>query len=210
MKYLITEQQYRILNEETEEILELPFKMFNNDWNLLQEYLGMIGNPPYKIIDNLILRNIEIESFGNLVSIEGDLDMIRVKIKSLGNLKYVGGNFDTGGDEDPISTVEIESLENLEEVGGKLNLLANRTIKDLGNLRRVGGFMDLSETKIASLGNLEYVGDNLWLWGNKKIKDLGKLKYVGDTIILGKSLLSQTMTEKEIRQQVHVGDRISM
>lgn len=208
MKYILTERQYRLLTED--KILKISFDVVNNDWNLLQRVLEKKGNPPCKIIGDLVLRDIEIESFGSIESIEGNLDMRRVKIKSLGNLKYVGGNFETGGDEDPISTVKIESLGNLEKVGGYLNLLDNQTIKDLGNLRRVGDYVELSETKITTLGNLEYVGRNLFLWGNKKLKDLGNLKYVGDSIVLYKSLLSQTMTEKEIRKQVHVGGTISI
>jgi len=135
MKYIITEQQYRLLKEETEEILEFPFKMFNNDWNFLQEYLEMIGNPPYKIIGDLNLIWSNVKSLGSLMSVDGGLNLENSDIESLGGLQYVGGDLD----------------------------LRYTSIKSLGNLQYVGGSLDLEYTNITSLGNLKYVGGYLGL-----------------------------------------------
>ena len=136
MKYIITERQYRLLTEEPEEVLEIPFKFFNNDWNFLQEYLEMIGNPPYKIIGNLDLFRSKIESLGNLQSVGGDLDLSGSDIKSLGNLKHVGGDL----------------------------FLYESKIKSFGNLQSIRGSLFLEFSKIQSLGNLESVGDDLSLY----------------------------------------------
>jgi hypothetical protein len=118
MKIIITESQYkRILKEEKEQkVLSIPsFKFFNNDWDILQEYLKDVGNPPYSIGGDLKLLYTSIESLGNLRSVGGDLDLFDTPIESLGNLQSVGGYLD-------LYKTPIESLGNLKSVGGFLNL----------------------------------------------------------------------------------------
>ena len=140
MKYIITESQYKLLTEE--KILKLNFDVFNNDWNLLQRFLDKKGNPPYKIIGDLDLRNYDIKTLGSLVGVEGNL-----------NLGY------------------------------------HKTIKSLGNLKSVGGYLFLEGTNIKSLGNLESVGGDLFL---------------------ERTPLSKTTTKDEIRNQVDVVGKIVM
>ena len=128
----------RVLREEQEEekLLKIPsLKFFNNDWNVLQMFLESQGNPRYSIGGDLNLRRTDIESLGNLVRVEGDLDLYECK--------------------------NTLSLGNLEIVGGSLNLASCKNLQSLGDLRYVGGFLDLSSSDIVSLGNLEYVGG--WL-----------------------------------------------
>ena len=121
MKYIITEDQYERLTQE-EKILELPgLAYFNNDWNLLQEYLKRKGNPKYSMMGNLDLGNSSIKSLGNLTSVGGYL--------------YLGWT-------------PIESLGNLSSVDGYLNL-RNTPIESLGNLTSVGGFLYLRNTPIS-------------------------------------------------------------
>jgi hypothetical protein len=72
MKYLITERQLKLIKEQ-DEILELDFDFFNNNWNILQKFLERRGNPPYIITGDLDLRNTNIESLGNLKSVGGYL-----------------------------------------------------------------------------------------------------------------------------------------
>ena len=120
MKYILTERQYRLM-EQQEEILKIPFDVFNNDWNLLQKFLERRGYPPYEIIGDLDLRGTEITSLGNLTSVGGDLYLVGTPITSLGNLTSVGGNLYSR--ETPITS--------------------------LGNLTSVGGYLDLRETPIA-------------------------------------------------------------
>ena len=65
----------KILKEyEEEKILVVPsLKYFGNDWNLLQSFLNSKGNPKWKLLDGLNLRDTPIESLGNLISVGGYL-----------------------------------------------------------------------------------------------------------------------------------------
>jgi hypothetical protein len=116
MKYIITENQHKRLFEEEQKILRIPdFKIFGNDWDILQRFLESKGNPPYSLGGNLDLVGLKVESLGNLVSVEHDLYAYDTPLKSLDNLTSVGGLMD-------ISNTQIESLGNLSFVGGDLIL----------------------------------------------------------------------------------------
>ena len=136
MKYLITERQLKLIKEQ-DEILELDFDFFNNNWNILQKFLERRGNPPYIITGDLDLYKTNIQSLGNLQSVGGYLDLRGTKIESLGNLQSVGGNLN-------LNNTKIESLGNLQYVEGQLYL--NRTPlskitteKEIRNQVEVGG-----------------------------------------------------------------------
>ncbi len=75
-------------------ILQIPFATFSKDWKVLQKFLSRRGNPPFEITDDLDLSISEMESLGNLNSVEGNLDLGFSKIKSLGNLSFIGGYLD--------------------------------------------------------------------------------------------------------------------
>jgi hypothetical protein len=174
----------RVLREEQEEqILKIPsLKFFNNDWDLLQKFLESQGNPRYSIGGNLDLRDSDVKSLGNLVRVEGDLNLTDCKnLVSLGDLEYVGDFLDLRG-------TDIKTLGNLEYVGGGLGL-SSCDIVSLGNLEYVGGWLSLSDSDIVSLGNLEYVGG--WL-------------------DLGRTPLSKKYTIEEIRNMVEVVGGIFM
>jgi hypothetical protein len=133
MKYIITEDQ---LNKVKEKILKLPFSAFDNDWNLLQEFLKRKGNPPYILIGDLNLgTRKDIISLGSLIEINGSLNLFSSSIESIGSLISVDDYLD----------------------------LSWTNIKDLGNLTHVGGSLLLYKTEILDLGNLTYVGDDLSL-----------------------------------------------
>jgi hypothetical protein len=153
MKYIITENQYKLLTEQ-EDILRIPLAAFDNNWNDLQLFLERRGFPPYEIIDDLDLSESDIKSLGNLTSVGGNLDLRDSRIQSLGNLTSVGGDL-------YLWKSKIESLGNLTSVGGDLYL--NSKIESLGNLTSVGGDLDLWNSKIESLGNLTSVGGDLYL-----------------------------------------------
>ena len=76
------------------EILKIPFAVFDNDWDDLQLFLKHRGNPPYEINDDLNLFGSKIKSLGNLTSVGGSLDLRKSKIEDLGNLTSVGGWLD--------------------------------------------------------------------------------------------------------------------
>jgi hypothetical protein len=175
----------RVLREEQEEqILKIPgFRFFNNDWNILQKFLESQGNTKCSMVGDLNLRYTKIETLGNLVRVEGGLNLYNcIKLQSLGNLEYVG-NF-----------LDLESCQNLVS---------------LGNLKYVGGTLDLRRTDIETLGNLEYVGGGLDL-GFSDIKTLGNLEYVGGDLDLQSTPLSEKYTEDDIRKMVKVVGVIDM
>jgi hypothetical protein len=124
MKIIITESQYnRILKEEEEQkVLRIPsLKFFNDDWDLLQKFLERKGNPPYSIGGYLSLIGTEIESLGNLQSVEGDLYLSYTPIKSLGNLRSVGGFLDL--QNTPLSKKYTKKdIRQMIDVGGKIYL----------------------------------------------------------------------------------------
>jgi len=116
MNYLITESQLKVIVEEEQKVLHIPdFKIFGNDWDVLQRFLESKGNPLYSLGGNLNLVGLEVESLGNLVSVQHDLYAYDTPLKSLGKLTSVGGLMD-------LSNTPIESLGNLSFVGGSLVL----------------------------------------------------------------------------------------
>jgi hypothetical protein len=134
----------KILKEYSEEqkILHIPSLIyFNNDWNTLQRFLQLKGNPLYSIGGRLDLFNTPIKSLGNLTSVGGYLDLRNTPIESLGNLTSVEGYLH-------LVNTPIESLGNLTSVEGYLHL-NNTPIKSLGNLTSVGGYLDLRNTPIS-------------------------------------------------------------
>jgi len=161
MKYIINERQYKLLTEQEEKILRIPFAAFGNDWDLLQKFLEKKGNPPYKITDDLNLPESEIESLGNLVSVGGDLNLYESNIKSLGDLVSVGGYLD-------LSETNVESLGNLTSVGGHLDLSVT-DVKSLGVLTSVGDYLDLRYTPLTKkytkdeIRSMVEVGDEIYL-----------------------------------------------
>ena len=124
MKILVTESQYkRILREEEEEqkVLHIPsLKIFDDNWDMLQKFLELKGNPPYSIGGNLDLSHTDIESLGNLKSVGGNLYLRHISIESLGNLTSVGGNinlYDT-----PLSEKYTEEeIRQMVNVGGEID-----------------------------------------------------------------------------------------
>jgi hypothetical protein len=178
----------RVLREEQEEekLLKIPsLKFFNNDWNVLQKFLESQGNPRYSIGGNLdLFRRDDIESLGNLVRVEGDLNLnVSWGLRSLGNLEYVGG---------------------------VLDLFNNKYLESLGDLKYVGGTLRADYgSNISSLDNLKYVGGNLKLSHCLRLRSLGNLeKVVGDLNIYNTPLAHHT--EEQIRRMVEVGGYIFM
>jgi hypothetical protein len=179
-----------------EKILKIPYEAVREDWDLLQNFLVIKGNPRYIIVGNVNLRRRkDIPNLGNLVGVEGYLWLYNSSIESLGELEFVGGDLNlfncnkiktlgklkrvegyVGLDES-----SIESLGELEFVKGDLSLYYCENIKTLGNLKKVLGDLNLRFSSIESLGDLEFVGDNLWI-ENAKIppSELDNVEVVGN------------------------------
>jgi hypothetical protein len=140
-----------------ENILKIPYAAVKEDWNLLQQFLKMKGNSKYIIMGNVNLIDREdISDLGNLVGVEGYLNLSWSSIESLGDLQFVNGN---------------------------LTLHLCKNIKTLGKLKKVEGCLSLSYSSIQSLGDLEFVGDNLYISGtNIPPFEINKVNVVGEII----------------------------
>jgi small nuclear ribonucleoprotein (snRNP)-like protein len=177
-------------------ILKIPYVAVKEDWNLLQQFLKMKGNPRYIIVGDVDLHSRQdISDLGNLVGVEGYLNLFNSHIESLGELEYVAGDL-TLYDCYYIKTLgklkkvdgffnlfnsHIESLGELEYVGDDLNLELCKKIKALGKLKKVDRSLYVSESSIKSLGELEYVGNNLWIRNaNIPPHELNNVEVVGN------------------------------
>jgi hypothetical protein len=137
-----------------QKILKIPYAAFREDWDLLQKFLKMKGNPKYIIVGNVDLRDRQdISDLKNLVGVEGYLWLSRSSVESLGELQFVDGD---------------------------LMLWGCQNIKTLGKLKKVVRDLDLGFSSIESLGELEYVGGNLYIRGaNIPQSELDKVNVVG-------------------------------
>jgi hypothetical protein len=136
-----------------EKILKIPYSVVREDWDFLQKYLKAIGNPRYILVDDVdLFRKQDISDLGNLVGVEGYLDLYESSIESLGELEFVKGD---------------------------LSLFRCKNIKRLEKLKRVGFSLDLGLSSIESLGELEYVGMNLVLNVNIPPSELDNVEVVG-------------------------------
>ena len=150
MKIIISEAQHKRLFEEEQKILRIPdFKIFGNDWDILQRFLESKGNPPYSLGGNLDLVGLKVESLGNLVSVEHDLYAYDTPLKSLGNLTSVGGLMD-------LSNTQIESLGNLSFVGGSLVLNGIPLFGKDASPRSLERMSDIIRRKVYVQGNILY------------------------------------------------------
>jgi hypothetical protein len=150
MKYIITESQHKRLFEEEQKVLRIPdFKIFGNDWDILQRFLESKGNPPYSLGGNLDLVGLKVESLGNLVSVEHDLYAYDTPLKSLGSLTSVGGLMD-------LSNTQIESLGNLSFVGGSLVLNGIPLFGKDTSPRSLERQSDIIRRKVYVKGNILY------------------------------------------------------
>ena len=137
-----------------EKILKIPYSAVRYDWNFLQKYLELKGNPRYVIVGEVNLRDRQdISDLGNLVGVEGYLYLSYSSIVSLGELEFVGKDLWLG---------------------------ACKNIKTLGKLKKVGGDLSLSYSSIQSLGELEFVGEDLLIrYTNIPQSEINKVEVIG-------------------------------
>ena len=150
MKIIISESQHRRLFEEEQKVLHIPdIKIFGNDWDVLQRFLESKGNPLYSLGGNLNLVGLNVESLGNLVSVQHDLYAYDTPLKSLGKLTSVGGLMD-------LSNTQIESLGDLSFVGGSLVLNGIPLFGKDASPRSLERQSEILRRKIYVKGNILY------------------------------------------------------
>jgi hypothetical protein len=134
----------KVLREQEEEkLLKIPgLKFFNNDWNILQKFLESQGYPRYSIGGDLDLRRSDIETLGNLVKVHGSLLINDKKLRDLGMLRSVGKRFVL------VNCDHLKSLGNLRYIGGFLDI-SNTNVSSFGELKSVGSYVDISYTPLA-------------------------------------------------------------
>jgi hypothetical protein len=150
MNIIISESQHRRLFEEEQKVLHIPdIRIFGDDWDNLQRFLESKGNPLYSLGGNLNLVGLEVESLGNLVSVQHDLYAYDTPLKSLGSLTSVGGLMD-------ISNTQIESLGNLSFVGGSLVLKGIPLFGKDASPRSMERQSEILRRKVYVQGNILY------------------------------------------------------
>jgi hypothetical protein len=181
MKVIISEEQYRYILENEEELtnkpidknlLEISVDEFLPIWSIFIKTYKKKGYDGLKLYGDLGLSELDVEDIekilNEVVIVTGNLDLRNTDITTLGKLESVGGDFN-------LTYTLIESLGDLKKVWGYLSL-KETPITSLGELKSVGHDLDLDFSKIKSLGNLKSVGDNLYLRRTplgKKLKESG-------------------------------------
>jgi hypothetical protein len=174
-------QLIRKILKEQDEVINVPdLDFFDDNW---EELLEFTRGRKFRVRDNLQLEHICPKTLGNLVSVDGYLDLFSCK--------------------------NITSLNSLERVGQYLGLFSCENLISLGNLKYVGrGLASKNCYNLKSLGNLRYVGGNLILWDCTNLTSLGSLEYVGGELYLTNTPIANMYSEEEIRQMVEVKGNI--
>lgn len=108
------------------------------------------------------LRKILEENIAGVHHHKGDLDLAYQKtLMDLGGLEYVAGTVVL------IGCTNISSLGKLQYIGG--DFFAPHTLTSLGGLEKIGGSLYLGQTGIKDLGNLREVGGQLQIMGGVRL-----------------------------------------
>ena len=142
-----------------EEIFSLPpLGAFDNNYQMLLEFMDTLGNPKFKITGDVDLWSYDIESLGNLVEVEGFLNLYNNKtITSLPDNLKVGGDL-------ILNNTNIKSLPDNLKVDGHLYLTVSN-ITSLPDNLKVGGRLFLSGTPLSRMYSEKEI--------RKMIKDKG-------------------------------------
>ena len=127
-------------------------------WPILQNIFGQLDNVRYTVDGSLFLRNSDINSIGNLYSVQSVLDLGQNPIESLGVLKFVGRDLRLDG-------TNVSSLGDLEMVGNDLYAFSS-SLESLGNLKSVGNDLWLKKTPIAEKYTEDQIREMVDVGGN--------------------------------------------
>ena len=135
-----------------DEIFSLPpLGAFDNNYQMLLEFIDTLGNPKFKIAGDVNLVDSDIESLGNLVEVEGMLDLFNTKtITSLPDNLKVGSYLS-------LSYTDITSLPDNLHIGGTLDLYYTKTIKSLPDNLHVGGDLYIAKTLLSAMYSKEEI-----------------------------------------------------
>lgn len=148
-----------------------------------------------KIGGDLNIQDTIIEDFGELELIKGDLNAEGAEIAIFGNLKEICGNAN-------FSYINCQSLSNLERIGGDANF-ENAIIGDLGELKRINGNANFTYAKFNNLNKLNHVGKDLDL-SYSKIENIGELEYVGGNLKLENTGVKSLNQLKSVGKDLYI------
>jgi hypothetical protein len=170
-------QLIRKILKEQDEVINVPgLDFFDDDW---EELLRFTKGRKFRVRGDLDLKYICPETLGNLISVDGDLDLYGCK--------------------------NLPSLGSLERVDGDLYLGYCQNLTSLGNLEYIGIDFYLPKCyDLTSLGSLEHVGGDFYSPKCYNLSSLGSLKYVGGNLNLSYTPIADMYSEREIREMVEV------
>ena len=123
--------------------------------------------------------------------------------------KYLGEDIDPSKASFNFYRSKITSWEevgNVKHIGGDLNLYASSIIT-LGNLESVGGSIFLRDSQISFLGKLKHVGGGLHI-SDTPIKSLGDLETIGGNLSLHETFyLTDLGNLKEVKGEIYYDKR---
>jgi|694.fasta_scaffold00083_44 hypothetical protein len=155
-----------------------------------------------------------ITNLSNMQSTSGNFGIYDLVLTNFGGLEIHNGDFIVGHDSTIIiwdtlknvlgnlviyETACVESLGNLKIVGGKLDIRG--VVHDLGELEYVGGDLIVKNKLLKSLGNVKHIKGRLRI-RNSGISDIGSLEKVDGGVLIDKntptSLINQ-LKERNIK-----------
>lgn len=109
--------------------------------------------------------------------IKGDLDLRNSSIESLGNLKKISGDLNLRYCQ------FLKDLGELKEIGGIFDI-ENSSLKSLGKLKHLEYGLIANASSLESFGNLKTIKGNVYLEANRVIESLGNLNEVEGNLFL--------------------------
>ena len=163
-----------------EEIFSLPpiKDFFNDDYALVLEFMDTLGNPKFKIAGDVDLyMHKEMKSLGNLVEVEGYVDIEFTNIKELPENLKINSFLHLMGNDDITELPNGLSVSTISAQGTNINKINNITINrnaifsymfnltSLPDNFNVPGFLDLNYSGIREIPKNLIVGKDFYIKG---------------------------------------------
>ena len=169
-----------------EEIFSLPpLAVFDNNYQTVLEFMDTLGNPKFKIAGDVDLyMNKEIKSLGNLVEVEGYVDIEFTNIKELPENLKIKSYLLLMGNNEIKELPNGLSVSTINAQGTNINKINNITVnqhaifsymfnlKSLPDNFNVPGSLNLISSGIRKIPKNLIVGENLFIKGTPLLDKL--------------------------------------
>jgi hypothetical protein len=143
---------------------------------------------------------VSLESLELTEGIEGSLSLENCYSLKFINIAYVYNSVHASY----CKKLEIINFKSIGDNSGRADFNSCKSLKSLGPLKFVGGFLDLENCEsLESLGDLEEVTGEIYLKNCKNLFSLGKLRKCGGNLILGQSKITPDYIRKEKPNLMH-------